>query len=83
MSQDNAEVFAFLARIESDAELREALNLVETAEEVVQLAGQHGHDFSADTLLDLFQRCNEAPQARLGLMDEKLIRVHLKRDQLR
>ncbi|QPN57633.1 Nif11-like leader peptide family natural product precursor [Synechococcus sp. CBW1107] len=83
MSQDSDDIFAFLARIDSDKELREALNLVESAEQVAELARERGHHFSAAALLELFSRCNEAPRARLGLMDEKLIRVHLKRDQLR
>lgn len=83
MSQDTDDVFAFLALIEADRELREALNHVETAEEVAQLAQQRGHGFPSAALLDLLNRCNEAPKARLGLMDEKLIRVHLKREQLR
>jgi hypothetical protein len=30
----------------------------------------------------LFERCNEAPIARFGLMDEKLIRVYLRRESL-
>ena len=34
MSQDSDDIFAFLARIDSDKELREALNLVESAEQV-------------------------------------------------
>ena len=42
-----------------------------------------GHPFEASTLLGLFERCNEAPVARSGLMDEKLIRVYLQRDALR
>jgi hypothetical protein len=83
MSQDRDDVFAFLAQINSDRELRDALNLVESAEEVAQLAQERGHSFSATALVELFSRCNEAPRARIGLMDEKLIRVHLKRDQLR
>lgn len=83
MSQDRDDIFAFLAQINSDGELREALNLVESAEGVARLAQERGHSFSAAALVELFNRCNEAPTARLGLMDEKLIRVHLKRDQLR
>jgi len=30
----------------------------------------------------LFERCNEAPLTRQGLMDEKLIRVYLQRQRL-
>jgi predicted ribosomally synthesized peptide with nif11-like leader len=83
MSQDIDDVFDFLARIGSDEELREALNLLETAEDVARLAKERGHRVSAATLLELFERCQEAPRARLGLMDEKLIRVFLQRDKLR
>lgn len=83
MSQDIDDVFDFLARIGSDEELREALNLLETAEDVAQLAKERGHRVSASTLLELFERCQEAPRARPGLMDEKLIRVFLQRDKLR
>ncbi len=83
MSQDFDDVFAFLGRIDADPVLRQALNLVETAEEVESLARQYGHGFSAASLLALFERCNEAPRARRGLMDEKLIRVFLQREHLR
>ncbi|MGB5240237.1 MAG: Nif11-like leader peptide family natural product precursor [Prochlorococcaceae cyanobacterium] len=83
MSQDIEDVFAFLARIDVEPGLREALNLIETAEQVEELAAGHGHRVSAATLLELFERCQEAPRARPGLMDEKLIRVFLQRDKLR
>ena len=46
------------------------------------IAAQRGHSFEPATLLQLFERCNEAPIARSGLMDEKLIRVYLQRDSL-
>jgi hypothetical protein len=82
MSQDRDEVFRFLARIEQDPELRERLNLIETADEVAALASDYDHVFDPATLLALFERCNEAPRARAGLMDEKLIRVFLQRDHL-
>lgn len=75
-------VFDFLAQIQSDAALRAALNEVCTADEVCAIAAEHGYSFASATLLDLFQRCNEAPIARSGLMDEKLIRVYLRRELL-
>jgi hypothetical protein len=33
-------------------------------------------------LIAVFEQCNEVPYAREGLMDEKLIRVHLRRASL-
>ena len=35
-----------------------------------------------ETLISVFERCNETPYAREGLMDEKLIRVYLRRESL-
>jgi predicted ribosomally synthesized peptide with nif11-like leader len=75
-------VFDFLAQIQTDPELRGALNEVCTADEVCALAAERGYCFQAATLLELFERCNEAPVARSGLMDEKLIRVYLRRESL-
>jgi len=75
-------VFDFLAHIQSDAELRGALNEVCTADEVSAIASDRGYCFQPATLLELFERCNEAPIARSGLMDEKLIRVYLRRESL-
>ena len=80
--QELDDLFAFLARIQNEPELREPLNWVMTAREVSELAVQWGHQFRPETLIDLFQRCNEVPYARIGLMDEKLIRVHLRRQSL-
>lgn len=75
-------LFAFLGRIQQDQALRDLLNEVITAPDVVAIAADQGFQFQAATLLDLFARCNEAPLARQGLMDEKLIRVYLQRDRL-
>jgi hypothetical protein len=75
-------LFAFLGRIQQDQVLRDLLNEVVTAPDVVAIAAAQGFQFQAPTLLDLFERCNEAPLARQGLMDEKLIRVYLQRDRL-
>jgi predicted ribosomally synthesized peptide with nif11-like leader len=82
MAEAFSDVFDFLGRIQADQELREKLNLVETAEEVAELARGYGHNFNAAELEELFERCNEAPRARLGLMDEKLVRVWLRRTHL-
>ena len=81
-SQELEDLFAFLARIQREPDLREQLNWVMTAREVSDLAVQWGHHFRPETLIKLFQRCNEVPYARIGLMDEKLIRVHLCRQSL-
>ena len=75
-------LFTFLGLIQADPQLREQLNEVCTADEVAANAAQRGHGFEPATLLQLFERCNEAPIARSGLMDEKLIRVYLQRDAL-
>jgi hypothetical protein len=75
-------LFAFLGRIQSEPDLRDKLNWVQTAGEVSELASAAGQAFRPETLVDLFQRCNETPYARTGLMDEKLIRVFLRRDSL-
>ena len=82
---DRAELdplFAFLARIQQEPELREQLNLVQTAEEVSGIARMAGHSFRPETLISVFQLCNEQPFAREGLMDEKLIRVYLRRESI-
>ena len=75
-------LFDFLAQIQTDAELRAQLNEVCTADEVSAIAADRGYSFEPATLLELFERCNEAPIARSGLMDEKLIRVYLRRASL-
>lgn len=75
-------LFSFLGRIQHDAELRERLNWMQTASEVSDLAASLGEPFQPETLIELFQRCDEVPHARVGLMDEKLIRVYLRRDSL-
>jgi hypothetical protein len=83
---DHAELdqlFSFLARIQQEPELRDQLNLVQTATEVSEIGRQAGHSFRPETLISVFERCNEAPFARAGLMDEKLIRVYLRRESLR
>jgi hypothetical protein len=75
-------LFAFLARIQAEPDLREQLNWMQTATEVSDLATASGQAFRPETLVQLFQRCNETPYARTGLMDEKLIRVFLRRESL-
>jgi hypothetical protein len=75
-------VFAFLGQIQSDPALRAELNEVCTADEVEAIAAARGYAVPAATLLELFERCQEAPVARSGLMDEKLIRVYLRRHSL-
>lgn len=75
-------LFSFLGRIQQDQALRDLLNDVISAPDVVAIAATRGFVFQASTLLGLFERCNEAPLARQGLMDEKLIRVHLQRERL-
>jgi hypothetical protein len=75
-------LFTFLGRIQQDAALRDLLNEVITAPDVVAIAADQGFSFQASSLLSLFERCNEAPLARQGLMDEKLIRVYLQRQRL-
>jgi hypothetical protein len=75
-------LFQFLGQIQHDQELREQLNWMQTAPEVSELAASRGVAFRAETLVDLLQRCNEAPYARTGLMDEKLIRLYLRRSSL-
>ena len=82
MANDRQAVFSFLGQIQADPQLREALNEVCTADEVAAIAAERGHVFAPSTLLELFERCHEAPVARSGLMDEKLIRVYLQREAL-
>lgn len=74
------QLFAFLGRIQQEPPLREQLNQVQTAQEVSEIARLSGHGFRPETLIAVFERCNEQPFARQGLMDEKLIRVYLRRD---
>jgi hypothetical protein len=76
------QLFAFLARIQQEPSLREQLNQVQTAQEVCAIAQLAGQSFRPETLIAVFERCNEQPFAREGLMDEKLIRVHLRRDSI-
>ncbi|MCS5692760.1 hypothetical protein NZK33_12295 [Cyanobium sp. FGCU-6] len=73
-------LFAFLGRIRDDAGLREQINWMQTVLEVSELAGGQGQAFRPELLVAVLESCNEAPYAREGLMDEKLIRVHLRRD---
>lgn len=75
-------LFAFLGRIQQEQTLRDQLNEVITASDVVTIAADLGFQFQASTLISLFERCNEAPLARQGLMDEKLIRIYLQRERL-
>ena len=81
--REQERLFTFLGRIQAEPELREQINWMQTAQEVSELATAEGHPFQAETLITLLQRCNEATSARLGLMDEKLIRLFLRRDSLR
>ena len=81
-SEELESLFTFLGQIQQDGALRDLLNEVITAPDVVAIAAELGFSFQASTLLGLFQRCNEAPLARQGLMDEKLIRVFLQRQRL-
>ncbi|MEB3199047.1 MAG: Nif11-like leader peptide family natural product precursor [Synechococcaceae cyanobacterium] len=76
------QLFGFLARIQQEPELREQLNWMQTALEVSELAAAQGHRFQPETLIEVFRLCGEVPHARVGLMDEKLIRVYLRRDSL-
>jgi hypothetical protein len=80
--QELERLFAFLGRIQTEPELREQINWMQTALEVSELAKAEGQPFRPETLLAVLQRAQEAPSARLGLMDEKLIRVYLRRDSL-
>lgn len=79
---EREQLFAFLARIQQEPDLREQLNQVQTAAEVSEIARLAGHSFQPETLISVFERCHEAPFAREGLMDEKLIRVYLRRESL-
>ena len=79
---EREQLFAFLGRIQQEPPLREQLNLVQTAMEVSEIAKAFGHTFRAETLINVFQLCNDQPYAREGLMDEKLIRVYLRRESL-
>jgi hypothetical protein len=81
-SDEIESLFTFLGQIQQDGALRDLLNEVITAPDVVAIAAEQGFNFQVSTLLGLFQRCNEAPLARQGLMDEKLIRVFLQRQRL-
>ena len=80
--QELEQLFAFLARIQAEPQLREQLNWMQTALEVSELATAEGQPFRPETLIALLQRAQEAPSARVGLMDEKLIRVYLRRESL-
>lgn len=84
-AQDRDELdrlFGFLSQIQQDQELREQLNWMQTVPEVSELAAARGHSFRPETLVALLERCNETPYARTGLMDEKLIRLYLRRQAL-
>ena len=81
-SHELESLFTFLGQIQQDGALRDLLNDVISAPDVVAIAADQGFSFQASTLLGLFERCNEAPLARQGLMDEKLIRVYLQRQRL-
>ena len=75
-------LFTFLGRIQAEPELREQINWMQTVPEVSELATSMGYSFQSETLVALLQRCNETPYARTGLMDEKLIRLFLRRAAL-
>ena len=76
------QLFAFLGRIQAEPELREQINWMQTALEVSELAAAEGQPFRPETLIALLQRAQETPSSRVGLMDEKLIRVYLRRESL-
>jgi hypothetical protein len=80
--QELEQLFAFLGRIQAEPALREQINWMQTALEVSELAVAEGQPFRPETLIALLQRAQEAPSARIGLMDEKLIRVYLRRESL-
>ena len=77
------QLFAFLGRIQAEPELREQINWMQTALEVSELATAEGQPFRPETLIALLKRAQEGPSSRVGLMDEKLIRVYLRRESLR
>ena len=81
-SDEIESLFTFLGQIQQDGSLRDLLNEIITAPDVVAIAAEQGFSFQASTLLGMFESCNEAPLARQGLMDEKLIRVYLQRQRL-
>jgi hypothetical protein len=81
-AEELQEMLAFLARIPAEPDVREQLNWMQTALDVSELAAGLGHRFRPETLIDAFRRSNETPYARVGLMDEKLIRLHLRREAL-
>jgi tryptophan synthase alpha chain len=80
--RERERLFAFLGRIQAEPELREQINWMQTALEVSELATAVGQPFRPETLIALLQRAQEAPSSRVGLMDEKLIRVYLRRESL-
>ena len=41
---------AFLAKVKGDSNLQDALQSAKSADEVVSIAKEHGHEFSADKL---------------------------------
>lgn len=75
-------LFTVLSRIQQDQTQRDHFNEVITATDVVTIAADLGFHVQAPTLLGLLERCNEAPLARQGLMNETLIRLHLQRERL-
>ncbi|MFM7086392.1 MAG: Nif11-like leader peptide family natural product precursor [Cyanobium sp.] len=80
--QERDQLFAFLGRIQQEPALRDQLNEVQTAAEVSAIAALASHSFRAETLIAVLERCHEQPYAREGLMDEKLIRVYLRRESI-
>jgi hypothetical protein len=80
--QELERLFAFLGRIQTEPELREQINWMQTALEVSELATAEGQPFRPETLIALLKRAQEGPSSRVGLMDEKLIRVYLRRESL-
>jgi len=80
--QELEQLFAFLGRIQAEPALREQINWMQTALEVSELAVAEGQPFRPETLIALLQRAQEAPSTRVGLMDDKLIRVYLRRESL-
>ena len=81
-AEELVRLFAFLGRIQAEPSLREQINWMQTAQDVSDLAVAEGQPFRAATLIAILERGNEAISTRPGLMDEKLIRLYLRRDSL-
>ena len=47
---------AFLAKVKGDSNLREKLKAAKSPEDVVGIAKEHGHEFTADNMSQLSER---------------------------